>query len=348
MIGLRIPANFVRSLGAVIVVLFACLVAAPAQDTSVLDRLREMEQSQYPDFVGATPVPTPVIVDIDIETTPVIVGESKDTTASLAAAVSPQVLAADLESTVTWTQTRQRVDPGMEDLRLLLLSGPTADEVDKQIAKIETDLDLILRMAPFQAPNQESALGTVRRRIGRQLEILGEDYAVGELRRLPTTDELLRKSFSEWSDILVEADAERGLPSLDSGALPPAWANTSYSLPNFAKRLPSWPTTRLIEEYAERQQSIRVRLRRKPEAWDLNAAVEMGEIARQLATRVRDVPVASRKPFQNSALRLDVLSEALFQYMKAGDYLHAKRHLRVTEQALGDCRKYLELREKGL
>ncbi len=306
---------------------------APSEDDLARERLRQLRdfrQSQYPGFVSEEAVaPTPA-PEPSVPPTP-----------------APQLLVDDTPSTTTWFQTRERLEPGMEEIRMLMISRATSQEIAAQEEKFIGDLDAVVRMANFQAPGQAGGLGAIRSRIVRQLGYLIEDYAAGEWRKLETTEELLRRSMKEAQYLLFRSDLDRGLASPAATVLPADWDTSRFGSPRFAAQIADWDGARLLGSYRGRHAQIESALRRNRQFHDPIAAREMAELARQLATRVNEVPVTSATAFRDAALRLDVLAENLDDQLAAQNTLYARRQLRLMGHAIDDVEAYLALRRQN-
>lgn len=312
---------------------------APVIPQEKKDELRDVGNTAYPDFVSRPGAPLPESPDEG--TTATLEGESVPQD-------RPQLLVDDLASSTTWTRTRARIVPGMDEVRMLMLASANPEEVEAAADKVMEDIDLVLRMAPFQAPTQEEGLAIQRDRIERQLELIVDDYAARRLKQMQNTDELLRVSLDEFSRLLLHSDLERGSASAVLRRIPEDWNVGRFRAPDFAARVSGWSADQLLGAYTERIGVIESALRSKRPPRDSRIGREMGELARQLAGRAYEVPLTSQPAFRNSALRLDVLAENLDQYIRDENGPYAKRQLRFMRYAVRDCQAYLELRRQGL
>ena len=333
------------------IVLFLCVfsVGRPgAQETVAADparekELRDFQGTLYPGFLSEDRETTASerIAEADVQTS-----DSLEAVAS----IRQQVLADDLASTVTWTNTRARLDPGMEEVRMLMLASANPEEVEAAAEKFLADLEAILAMAPYQAPGQETGLVIYRDRIRRQLTLILSDYRMHESAQLQSTDELLRLSMDEFHRLLFHSDLDRGSGSDGYRRVPDDWKVGDFTEPAFAEHIAGWSGSQLVAGYADRVEILTEALRRKKLSRNRDpiVAIEMGELARELARRTYEVPVTSQVPFRNTALRLDVLAENLYDYIKADNGPYARRQLRVMGKTAGEAQAFLALRDRGL
>ncbi len=335
-------------LGIVLFLCVHCMGGASAQETVAADPAREKELR---DFQGTL---YPGFLSEDRETTGTVgtVEADSQTTGSpvLEASIRQQVLADDLASTVTWTNTRARLDPGVEEVRMLMLASANPEEVEAAAEKFLADLEAILAMAPYQAPGQQTGLMIHRDRIRRQLSLILSDYRVHELKQMQSTDELLRLSMDEFHRLLFHSDLDRGAGASGYRRVPEDWVVGDFTEPSFAEHIAGWSGSQLLAGYADRMELLTEALRRKKLSRnrDPMVAIEMGELARELARRTYEVPVTSQVPFRNTALRLDVLAENLHDYIKADNGPYARRQLRAMSKAADEAQAFLALRDRGL
>jgi len=186
-------------------------------------------------------------------------------------------------------------------------------------------------------------------RIDKQVEFVVDDYDARDFPRLQRSQELLQRSLEELEQTLRLSDEDRGRPYRAPADIPDDWNAGGFSSEDFAYQIRNMRARELLAAYQERVEmlSARQRNRRLSPSRDWETAVEMGEIARHLALRSSEVPIASQVPFRNAALRLDVLSESLGEYIRDGKDAYAKRHLRHARESLRTCLSYLAVREPG-
>jgi len=319
---------------ALIMLLALITAASPAED--------------YPSFVytneaaapAATPVSTPTTVSADAPTT-----ETPAATPVPTFIEPPRVLVGDLASTRTWTATRARIEPGFEELRVAFIGGAPPDEAAAVASRLLTDLDALVQMAPTQAPNQEDSIVWFESRLRRQILMMIPDYFVGERARIATTDRMVRKSLMEFQSVLERSDRERGNPEVGRrSGLPNDWAEGEPELRDFSAMIAAWTKEQLADEYRLRAITYFDSLKRtKEQELSLSDAREMSALARELATRDYELPMASRQPYRNSALQLDVLAENLHDHLRNGRRLHARRQTRLILATFRQLDSYLEL-----
>jgi hypothetical protein len=287
----------------------------------------------YPSFIGsATPTPTPPPIEL---------------AESLPLTEFGQVLAGDALSTQTWTLVRARVEPALEAVRVQILLAATDEEMTQAESTVEEALAAVEKLAPAYAPSQQQALRSLANRILRLVSLMLSDSRAGESARVSTSDRLLRRATEEWNQLLARSDAERGLPP-EYLVLPPRGWNVGYfELPDFRGRIMGWSIDQLIVEYRSRLLTIEESFhpKRRCEEVSLTGVREMGELARELASRTWEFPHNSREPFRNSALRLDVMAENLHDYLREDNALYAKRQLRTIDRAMRETEAFLTLRQ---
>ena len=257
----------------------------------------------------------------------------------------PRVLVGDLASTRTWTATRARIEPGFEELRVAFIGGASPDEAAASASRLLTDLDAIVQMAATQAPNQEQSIVWFENRLRRQIRMMISDYMMGDRSRIPTTDRMVRKSLMEFQAVLERSDRERGNPDVGRrSGLPTDWASGEQELRDFAAMIGAWSKEQLADEYRLRAITYYDILKRtREEEPALSDAREMSALARELATRDYELPMASRQPYRNCALQLDVLAENLHDHLRNGRRLHARRQTRLILSTFRQLDSYLEL-----
>lgn len=323
-------------------------------------RLRELQdfrQHHYPGFISGnnnaparTPAPPPAVVPDEAMD---VADEEEEETVILRDVVratplpdfnAPIVLAGDLLTTDTWHATRRRLEPGIEEMRMLMLARALSEEVDAQLDEVLYDFRLIVTMADIQAPTQRDSLALYRDRIARQLNLIADDYRFGRWRQIENTDELLRFSVESFLYLLEESDADRGAEDLIPQFLPPNWrVSPAFEDVGFRQLIMGYNGRRLLAEYDARRASVYTALRRNRPYQDLHTAVEMGELARELARRIHEVPASSETAFRDSALRLDVLAENLHDYLREENRLYALRQLRHMSKTQDEIATYFTL-----
>ena len=323
-----------------VLLVFAFPLKAFAQTTvSAEERksIQDFQQNAYPSFVtgNSAPEPSPRATD----------GE---TTASLEAR-APEVLVDDVQSTTTWMSARSRLQPALEELRVMMISSATPAEISEVTQKLSNDLERIGLMASAQAPLRAEEIARSLNRIDKQVEFVVDDYDARDFPRLQRSQELLQRSLEELEQTLRLSDEDRGRPYRAPADIPGDWNAGGFSSEDFAYQIRNMRARELLAAYQERVEmlSARQRNRRLSPSRDWETAGEMGEIARHLALRSSEVPIASQVPFRNAALRLDVLSESLGEYIRDGKDAYAKRHLRYARESLRTCLSYLAVREPG-
>lgn len=322
------------------ILLFCLSIAAnlSAQEPPSLEELRRMQQ--YPDFVGntreATPSPTP---------TPAAVDET-DEQSGRTPTQRTQILVEDLASTNSWTQVQGLLEPELEEMRMLMLSSAPSAEIADQQERLEAILNLIVAMSPYQAPLQENGLAFYSERIKRQLDFLVVDYRDQAWRQWENTDELLSRSIREWNYLLQQSDLDRGADVEDRYGLPDDWEPGTFEIGEFREMISAWNARRLLAGYTERHSSIQHALERRDDFRFTAQAREMGELARELATRIYEVPLTSRIAFRNNALRMDVQAENLSNYLEQDNRPYALRQLRYIEDTMEQADAFLRLRER--
>ncbi|MCC6546949.1 hypothetical protein IT570_07250 [Candidatus Sumerlaeota bacterium] len=309
------------------------VAAAKAQDTAAPEARKDLQtfqQNAYPSFVTRNEATNPVSRPTDETTTGTVT-------------FTPEVLVDDVQSTTTWMSTRARLQPGLEELRLAMLSTASPTEISDSAQKLYDDISRIEIMAPAQAPVQQGRIGELITRIDKQVEFVVDDYTAGDFKRLQSSQDLLQRSLNDLEQVLRESDLDRGRPFRPPAALPVDWNAGAFASPGFADDIRNMRARELLVAYGDRIESIASGLkhnRQAPER-DLEIAVEMGELARHLAERSNEVPVASQVPFRDAALRLDVISECLFEYIRDGRNTYTRRQLRHARETLNRCQAYL-------
>lgn len=316
-----------------------------AAQNSALDDIRDMEDSLYPDFVRGGERTEPA----ESPTAPAYEGQPFEIAPVPTPPPTPMplVLAADLESTATWRAARNRLDPAFEELRVLLISNANETEFQDQVSRIGEELDLLAAMGPYQAPNQAEAIAYRTGLLKGYMKVLGENRRAGDRQQIMTSDSLISRTMAELRQLMMDSDAERLDPRASLWSLPGGWSEPRLTLPDFQLTMAAWDAERLHQAYAIRLSEVRRRLRKDPETWQPRLAAELSEIARALARRTNEMPVSSQEGFRNAALRLDVLSEVLYDYMREENYLYLKRHVRLTEQAWEQVDAYFKIKQRG-
>ncbi len=323
-------------------------------------RLEQVTTGFYPSFVTgegeiaeqdeeATPVPTPtpVVTREDKAGPALVVPEDPlpvEALGATALADPPTTLVEedDRPSTETWHATRARVGPALATLRGMLDGQATGGEVAAQVEGLLAEYEAVVGMAAVQAPRQAQALHALRNRLERQLLYIADDYARARWRQLRNTEELLARNAAEFDRLLLQSDLDRGDAREGVALLPRGWNPGYFVLPEFAQTIGGWSADRLLDEYETRFEYIEQQLKTR-EAPSRMATLEMGELARRLATQTARVPVNARVPLRNAALRLEVLAEVIDEYLREDNRLYALRQLRETGRAIGDVRAYLEM-----
>ncbi len=318
-------------------------IAIPAfsqteESDAKLEELQKLQEAMYPDFIGsATPAPTP--------TAPSPVAETPETVPAYNFPDQLEVLAGDLSSTSTWIATRDRLEPGFEELRIMMLTSAPPDEVSQQIISLTIDLEVIGKMSAAQAPRQTDSIARTNSRIETQLEYMGGDYLQGAWRQLGNTDQLLRGEVDGLLRLLRDSDRDRGA-AIGAETIPSDWEVGGFRHPSFRERIRGWQTSRLMEGFRNRREALVSLAKGGFQPPDAEYAREMGELARELATRQSDVPVTSRLAYRNATLRLDVMAENLLDFLQDNQSLHARRQARALEDAEADVQAFLELRPR--
>lgn len=340
-----------------LVLLGVSLVSADTADEAAR-RAKELEafrESQYPRFVGgsapvATPTPSPtrtpvpdaaergVQIDDEVDAFTEVIelpGEPR-----MPAEIEADVLVADITSTTTWMRVRERMEPHLEQLRILVITSATMEDLVSQTANFSTDLGVLAESAAFQAPRQREAIVYTTSLLQRYLRVLESDYIPADPGRAGTVLPLLGRSMAELEILLAMSDEDRGMDA-PGWRLPADWDVGGFRAPDFAPTIATMAADQLLAEFRFRNASLQRNLRLPPAQWDLQSVLEMGELARELANRVQELPASSRTGFRNAALRLDVLAESLHDFMSEGNYLYARRHQRTVEWAARDVENYL-------
>lgn len=253
-----------------------------------------------------------------------------------------QVLTHDLATSNTWTATRNHLEGQLEEMRVAILTNAPANEFALLARDFLVDLDVLVEMAPWQAPLQLEGVEYQRDRIEQQVLFLVEDYSAGDTRGVANTNRLISRSMAELHSLLVRSDRDRGWDAIDYTELPGGWNPGDFSLPSFAGQIQSWSGRRLASEYRARFERLQFHYRDRTitdHAW---MTYEMGEIARELARRSHEVPIVSREPFRNASLKLDVLAENLRDYLEDSRRPHARRQLYSMNLAIRDVERYLD------
>ncbi|CAN5272216.1 hypothetical protein BH09SUM1_BH09SUM1_05280 [soil metagenome] len=321
-------------------VAFAFLLA-----TCIASAQMEPREWEYPAFVSAASETTPTLAASTTPTTGTLDIADAQTSAGIAMEDATS-LVADLQSTETWTQTRERIPPAIEELRLLFLSRAAAKEIDAQEEKLASDIDLIVRMAEFQAPNEERGLDSLSKRMEKQISLVISDYNAGEFVRMGITDDLLRKSLRDWNELLVRSDIERGSQRFESQ--PAGWNVERFADPDFTETARAMDARELLTEYRQRQIDLTNDFRDDRWKSQERSLREMGELARQLADRSYEVPLTSRVTYRNAALRLDVMAENSWDYVRKGNRPYARRQIRAMGKAIDEVDEFLKLKSRGL
>jgi hypothetical protein len=271
--------------------------------------------------------------------------EPEETTPEVIEVGTSRVLVGELRSTETWTATRARIAPALEELRLAFLTGASSSEAQAIAGRMLEDVTRVLLMAPYQAPNQAESLGYYNLRLRRQLDLFLDDYLEGRTERLETTDRLLRETLRDWEALLTRSDLERAGRSGEGPApLPADWRAPRMEMEEFDLLIAAWQVPALLAAAEERFLAMNESQRNRRSTPPLTVARELSAIGRELATRAFEFPVTSRVPFQNAALRLDVQAENLHDHLRSGHRLHARRQLRVIGQTLRDLDRHAEAR----
>lgn len=314
--------------------LFLALVSCLYAQEDPAEQIKDYEDSQYPAFIDAVEI-TPAPIHEEAEENP----------ATPLPTLRPDILVTDPASTTTWAQVRESLHTNLEELRLSLISGGSAEEIEKKRNAFALDLERILIMAPHQAPNQQKGLDYYQKRIDIQLGFFIEQFAEGDFRRAESSEEMLRLSLEEFDYLLFQSDLDRGSSGTFQN-IPEDWNPRTFQRHDFSQIIRGWSGRKLLDAYEDRLGEIRWRFEERGSFDSSRAAVEMGELARQLATRLYEVPINSRPGFQDAVLRLDVLSENLHDFLSKENKPYTRRHLRVIEDAIQDVKAYLELREE--
>lgn len=254
-----------------------------------------------------------------------------------------QVLMFDLATSNTWTATRHHLEEQLEELRLALVTEAPQEEFAVLARDFLVDLDVLVEMAPWQAPLQLQGIEYQRDRIERQVLHLMSDYTEGDARRIATTNELISRSMADLHSLLVRSDRDRGWDAVDYTELPGGWDPGDFISPTFAGHIQAWSGQRLASEYRDRFRRLQIHYRNRTINDQVWMTYEMGEIARELARRSYEVPIVAREPFRNACLKLDVLAENLRDYLEDTRRLHARRQLYSMNLAIRDVERYLEL-----
>lgn len=340
------------------VLLLAARPSLFAQDnatTSTLQTIRQLQGSMYPEFVSRSEarvvpefeLPAPAIDEAPDPNAP---EEEPTPEAEIAPTPRPpvQVLVDDVASTTTWSATRTRIDKGLEDLRLAMLTRSPSGDVAAIFETIKGDFARMALMAPVQAPQQEQGLDFYRERIERQLSLMVRDYTDDRLDRLQNIDSMLRESMENYRELLFRSDLDRGARVERLDVLPPNWNHRPVRNRQFETEIVGWDAQRLLDEYRGRAADLEYALRRDR---DVNYSVlteEMGALAREAARRGYEVPIASQAAFRNASLRLDVLSQNVVDYLREGNEPHARRQLILCRRAADHVQDYLDLKKRGL
>lgn len=321
-----------------VLAVWVCLIqAAGAQDYPSFVYTESQGEPQ-PESPVATRAEAAVDIPAEPAATPII---REDTSFDL----PPRVLVGDLASTATWTATRDRIDPRFEALRLAFISGDSSSEIRTAAGALMNDLDALVQMAPVQAPGQAESVVWFESRIQRQIQLMVQDYLDGEKDRIEQTDRLVRGTVRDLKAVLARSDREReGISGIGPGGLPPAWRSDEPELQDFAAMIVAWPTWQLADEYRLRASEYFEYFRRtRDDEVSLTDALEMSALAREIARREYEIPAASRTPFRNCALQLDVMADGLHDHLVEGRRLHARRQSRVILPVIKQLEGYLEL-----
>ncbi len=322
----------------------AVLIGGPvrlcAQDEngSDLDRVKEVEDNLYPSFVdtkGEDPSPTPTPGAEPDRTQQAEPGQRSPEAPTASPTPVPELLVTDLASTQTWTQVRNRLEPDLEELRSLMISRAEKKPLFEQYDRVIQNFDLIIRMAPYQAPLQEKGLRLYRGRITKQVDYLLEDYLQERWRQFENTDELLRDATEEFQYLLFQSDLDRGAAERGFYDLPENWTPPSIPDERFSEEIAAWSTDKIVSAYRRRWGDLQYSVEEKRDfKRRRRQALEMGMLARELATRIYDVPVESRTGFQNAALQMDVQAQNLADYLQTENRPYALQQLRAIDNTL--------------
>ncbi|MEO8376338.1 MAG: hypothetical protein ABI579_01595 [Candidatus Sumerlaeota bacterium] len=320
--------------------LFFCVLATMAHgqqptpiavDPAVRKSIQDFQQNSYPAF----------ITDLTITPQPAPRANDEETTAPITR--GPELLVDDVESTTTWINTRARLQPALEELRLTMLSSAADSEISAATEKLSQDLSRVAIMAPGQAPLHSDEVASILNRIDKQVEFILNDYSARDFKRLQSSQDLLQRSVDDLEQVLRESDEDRGKPGSAPVAIPNDWNADGFSSEAFADGIRTMRARETLSAYSERIDTLASKLhsRRLSSNRDVEVAVEMGELARHLALRANEVPVTSQVPFRNAALRLDVLSESLGEYIRDDKSAYTKRQLRYARDCVQRCEGFL-------
>jgi hypothetical protein len=339
--------------------------SAVAEDTTVSENsetshLDALESNLYPSFVSSdTTLPDFIEEDVTNLETPdqspeeiepeAIVDLVVETGNSDPYSFEPiAVLVGDLASTDTWKLIREHIDPTVENIQVLMVTQEDEKTVKLEYRKLAGDLNALIEMAPYQAPIQLEGLSYYRNRILKQQKYLIQDYINQDAQRFDNTLPLLQLSLSRFNSLLFQSDLDRGAAPPEVYDPPTDWTPKNFQTHNFSNTIKPWTTRHLYDGYVERYNNIVYMMKKNREFRDSETLYEMGEISRELSTRIYDVPVTARMGFRNATLRLDVMSENLLDYTKENNYPHTKRHLYAIKRGIEVVEGYLNLKKAPL
>ncbi len=333
-----------------------CFTLGMAQDdaqeeSNAAERLKELQRETYPSFINDTPPPQPLPSQIEDTSDIQLPPEKSAEPATVEDEVDPLMmgefatLTADIASTQTWSVSRKRVFDSIEELRISIFTDATPEQIQIEASEVNAYMKILTDAARFQAPAQRSALQFQQGRLSRQLEFLLEDYRRERWDHLSTTDELIRMTMDEVDYLLYRSDLDRGAPIREY--LPRDWNPGTFRDPDFQEMIISWSATRLVQAYKDRIDILDHRVKNRKLSYNSDYTREMGELARELAIRINEVPVSSQTAFRNSALRLDVMAESLQDFMEEGNRPYSRRHIRFLKDAINETEAYLKLRSQG-
>lgn len=331
-------------LAAILVLAASAARAQEAVSPQKAAELRQLRESLYPDFLSGTESSRPTLDPIEPPATPTPAEAPAEPAEEAARLVTerldrrPQVLAADLSSTTTWLETCARLPKRLEDLRLALLVEASDPEVAAAQDALMIDAERLVEMSATFAPTVVDGARWYAERLARQTELMIRDYRAEDARRALNTDAMADRTVAQLLALLARGSA----PAATTGpaaSLLAGWDPGEFRVPGLAARLKGYSRAELFDEYEQRLEAIargvvgqRVLLYR-------SLAVEMGEVARELATRADDLDPLSQRPFVNAALRLDVMAENLHDNLDDRTRAHARRQIAAITEALRDARR---------
>lgn len=243
------------------------------------------------------------------------------------------VIAMDLATTDTWTMGRRALQAAPDRLRVAMASASADDRTEEAIADAREALDNVVRVAPAMAPGQWPDIDRLAGRAHRLLDHVAGDYATGDARNLRTSLRLLVETLARIEELALLGDLEVGRRDTGFAHFPADW--TPHPRPEPLLRTTLAPRT--ASELVAMLQDRRVRLNRMGnrefERDGPAIASELGEIARALVMRQDELNPLSREGFRNAALRADVVSENLIDFLAQRDWANARRQVNV----MGDC-----------